>query len=242
MGRNSNTHQAVFKAADALLEQGVRPTQQNVRDMIGSGSITTINRALGDWWTTLSERLNRRQAHPELPEPVLRLANQTWDRALAYADNRFQEQSRVYTERIAALEASLSQAEQAGGQALIELQRDYQALLQRHAGLLEEVRQQNLTQQQLEERLFRAQGRLESAERELQQARQLDGGNLQQSDEVIEYRVKIRIQEEEIARLKKQNADLQSDNAGLRRKLAEAEASSLEQRHQLELIKARYSS
>ncbi|MCD8513030.1 MAG: DNA-binding protein [Nitrincola sp.] len=58
MARVSNTHQAVFKAADALLEKGVRPTQQNVREVIGSGSITTINKALGDWWASLSERLN----------------------------------------------------------------------------------------------------------------------------------------------------------------------------------------
>ncbi|TVQ71597.1 MAG: hypothetical protein EA373_04220 [Oceanospirillales bacterium] len=241
MARSSNTHQAVFKAADTLLEQGVRPTQQNVRDLIGSGSITTINKALGDWWGSLSERLNRRHDHPELPEPVIRLANQTWDRALAYAEKRFQEQSAVYSDRIRELEGLLSKAEQEGGHSLTELQKDYQTLLQKYTSVLDEVRVQHQSINSLEERLFRTSSKLEVTERELNQSRLSAGGNLQQSDEVIEYRVKIRIQEEEITRLKKQNADLQSDNASLRRALSEAEKESLERRHQLELAQARHS-
>lgn len=240
MARSSNTHQSVFKAADTLLEQGIRPTQQNVRELIGTGSITTINRALGDWWGTLSERLNRRQAHPELPEPVLKLASQTWDRALAYAEKRFHTQAAQYTDKINTLEQALKQAEQGGGQALSALQQEHQTLLQRHASLLEEFRQHGQDYRELEEKLFRTSARLDAAERELQQASQISPGT-SQNDEVIEYRVKIRIQEEEIARLKKQNTDLQSDNAGLRRQLSEAEKQTLEQRHQMELIKARYS-
>ncbi|WP_417583940.1 DNA-binding protein [Nitrincola sp.] len=240
MARSSNTHQSVFKAADTLLEQGIRPTQQNVRELIGTGSITTINRALGEWWGTLSERLNRRQAHPELPEPVLKLASQTWDRALAYAEKRFHEQAAQYTDKISVLEQALKQAEQGGGHALSLLQQEHQTLLQRHASLLEEFRQHSQDYRELEEKLFRTSARLDAAERELLHASQISPGK-PQNDEVIEYRVKIRIQEEEIARLKKQNTDLQSDNAGLRRQLNEAEKQALEQRHQMELIKARYS-
>lgn len=239
MARVSNTHQAVFKAADALLEKGVRPTQQNVRDVIGSGSITTINKALGDWWASLSERLNRRQDHPEIPEPVLRLANQTWDRALAYAEKRFYEQSAALNQKIHDLEVALSKAEQAGGQSLTELQKDYQAVLQRYTAALDELRDHRQSINLLEEKLFRCNANLEKSERELQQALLSGGVNTQQSDEVIEYRVKIRIQEEEIERLKKQNVDLQSDNASLRRALSVAEKESLESRHQLELAKAR---
>ncbi len=218
MARTSQTHQAVFKAADALLEKGVRPTQQNVREVIGSGSITTINKALGDWWATLSERLNRRQDHPELPEPVIRLANQTWDRALAYAEKRFHEQTHVYNEKIQMLEQALKEADQRGGQTLTLLQKDYQDLLQKHALLLDDVRQQHSASHAMEEKLFKSQSQVEILERELNQLRQGDV-NIHQSDEVIEYRVKIRIQEEEISRLKKQNADLQSDNASLRKTL-----------------------
>ncbi|KGK41798.1 hypothetical protein LH51_12280 [Nitrincola sp. A-D6] len=240
MARSSNTHQAVLKAADTLLEQGIRPTQQNVRELIGSGSITTINRALGDWWASLSERLHRRQDHPELPEPVVKLASQTWDRALAYAEKRFHEQVTLYSDKIATLEQALKQAEQGGGQALSALQHEHQALLQRHTVLLEEFRQHSQDYRDLEEKLFRVSAKLDTAERELHQASQISPG-LSQNDEVIEYRVKIRIQEEELARLKKQNTDLQSDNAGLRRQLSEAEKQTLEQRHQMELIKARYS-
>lgn len=240
MARSSNTHQSVLKAADTLLEQGIRPTQQNVRELIGSGSITTINRALGDWWASLSERLHRRQEHPELPEPVVKLASQTWDRALAYAEKRFHAQAEQYTDKINILEQALKQAEQGGGQALLALQQEHQTLLQRHASLLEEFRQHGQDYRELEEKLFRTSARLDAAERELQQASQISSGT-SQNDEVIEYRVKIRIQEEEIARLKKQNNDLQFDNAGLRRQLSDAEKQMLEQRHQMELIKAKYS-
>src|SRR5690349_14146348 len=76
MPRKSDTHSRVIEVADQLLEEGVRPTQQNVRERLGSGSLTTINRALNDWWHTLAQRISRRNEHPELPEPVLTLANQ----------------------------------------------------------------------------------------------------------------------------------------------------------------------
>lgn len=85
MPKKSDTREKVLQAADNLLQEGVRPTQQNVRERIGSGSITTINSALNSWWLTLSDRINRKDQHPELPDPVISAANQLWDQALAYA-------------------------------------------------------------------------------------------------------------------------------------------------------------
>ncbi|WP_293265183.1 DNA-binding protein [Neptunomonas sp.] len=92
MPKKSDTREKVFSAADTLLREGVRPTQQNVRDRIGSGSITTINSALNAWWSTLTDRMNRKDQHPELPEPVIGAANKLWDQALAYAHHSFKKE------------------------------------------------------------------------------------------------------------------------------------------------------
>lgn len=119
MPKKTDTRERVFHAADQLLAEGVRPTQQNVRERIGTGSLSTINVALNDWWRHLSERLERRNQHPELPEAVTIAASKLWDQALAYAHHALEQdraklarQTTENNEQIDALRQSIDALQQ----------------------------------------------------------------------------------------------------------------------------------
>ncbi len=86
MNEHDSTYQKVFIAADELLANGQRPTQQSVRDLLGTGSLTTINKALNAWWQSLGERLQMQRQRPDIPEPVFEMANGIWERALAHSE------------------------------------------------------------------------------------------------------------------------------------------------------------
>ena len=47
----------VFRAADALLAEGLRPTIERVRLKIGRGSPNTVSPMLERWFASLGERL-----------------------------------------------------------------------------------------------------------------------------------------------------------------------------------------
>lgn len=85
MPKQTDTIEKVQQAADQLLANGQRPTQQAIRDVIGTGSITTINKGLNIWWLSLSKRVSRQSEHPALPEPVITAASKLWDQALIYS-------------------------------------------------------------------------------------------------------------------------------------------------------------
>lgn len=217
MAKPNKTRELVHQAADQLLQQGVRPTQQNVRDLIGSGSLTTINKALGEWWQQLSLRMSRQEQHPELPEPVLTLAAQAWDRALAYAEDRFRVQRQDLTTKQQSLEEALRQAEAGSGQAVRDLQAQNGRLLEKCEALHDGVRELERHNMQLEERAFRLTAENDSLARQLKIGS--GAGQGAKSDLLIEAQVRIRIQDEEIDRLKRKNDELLNENAQLRKQL-----------------------
>ena len=69
------TYERVFEAADQMLANGQRSSQQNVRDTLDTGSLTTINKALNDWWQGLGERFVEQRKRPDIPEPVISSAD-----------------------------------------------------------------------------------------------------------------------------------------------------------------------
>lgn len=91
----------VWEAADALLQEGLRPTIERVRQKIGSGSPNTVSPMLERWFATLGQRLGGRgadRADPRdgshepnaeasrLPLTILQAAEQFWDAARREAD------------------------------------------------------------------------------------------------------------------------------------------------------------
>lgn len=219
MIHKQGTRERVFAAADALLEAGIRPTQQAVREKIGSGSLTTINRALNDWWQTLGERITRQQQHPELPEPVLNIANQLWDRALAYAENRFEEQRQQLLIEQQALHDRVNEQEHEGSQALQELQDQNGRLLNRCETLADEKHELEQRLLKADEQQYRLTSRLEELERKLREQQRMGESGGASSEALIEARVRLRIQEEELQRLRDRNDALNRENAMLRQKM-----------------------
>lgn len=76
----------VFKAADAVLARGERPTVERVRAQLGRGSPARVGQLLEQWWEQLAQRLKGHALLPELPGEAAQAFAQVWRLALAHAE------------------------------------------------------------------------------------------------------------------------------------------------------------
>lgn len=91
------TQDDVWKACDALLLEGARPTIERVRQKIGSGSPNTVSPYLETWFKHLGGRIKDPGAFaapPALPDPVIQAAQHFWEAALAETRRDFDERLR----------------------------------------------------------------------------------------------------------------------------------------------------
>lgn len=115
------TERDVHAAADALLQDGERPTIERVRLKLGRGSPNTITGFLNTWFAGLGERLaGARDA--SLPDPVARLAQDLWRAAQEEARRQAQASQAEQADRLAAERDRLAIVEQelAQGQARLQ--------------------------------------------------------------------------------------------------------------------------
>ncbi|HEY5718436.1 MAG TPA: DNA-binding protein [Motiliproteus sp.] len=108
----TDTYQQAQAVADRLLGQGVRPTQQLVRDELGHGSITTIHKALNDWWAGLGARLEHQARLPELPEAIGVAMQGLWEQAVMAAERSAEKQLLSMQAQVKRSHEALQQAEQ----------------------------------------------------------------------------------------------------------------------------------
>lgn len=90
------TENDVFKACDALLLEGARPTIERVRQQLGRGSPNTISPMLETWFKHLGGRIKDPGAFSApagVPDPVLQAAQHFWE--VAQADARRDVDERV---------------------------------------------------------------------------------------------------------------------------------------------------
>lgn len=99
----------VFKAADAVLARGERPTVERVRIELGRGSPARVGQLLEQWWEQLAHRLKGRALLPELPGEVAQVFAETWRLAFAHADTSAQAALTEEQNRLFALHTSLTQ-------------------------------------------------------------------------------------------------------------------------------------
>lgn len=91
------TQEDVWKACDALLLEGARPTIERVRQKIGRGSPNTVSPFLETWFKHLGGRIKDPGAFaapPALPDPVQQAAQHFWETALAQTRLDFDERLR----------------------------------------------------------------------------------------------------------------------------------------------------
>jgi len=211
----SRDTQALAKlTADQLLKEGIKPTQQNVRERMGTGSITTINKALNAWWTELGERFSLAQSQPNIPEPIAESANNLWKQALAYAAKELEDKRAALEKEFSERYAEISQNTKHEDQELKELRSQCLRLLQNNEALNNEKATALSSLAECENKLMAAQVDNQRLERELKQVEAISG-TTRDIDNFIELQVENRVLKEENKRLLKQIDSLSNEKAAL---------------------------
>ncbi len=86
------TKEQIIEAAEALVAQGIRPTQAAVRTAVGGGSFTTISEALKAWKAAKTEEhaLVEVQVPTSVIEKVQSLQVAVWQSAVAEAEKKLE--------------------------------------------------------------------------------------------------------------------------------------------------------
>lgn len=139
-------YEDVAQAADALLQDGLRPTIERIRLHIGRGSPNTVSPMLEQWFSGLGERLGgaggrAKQGADSLPDIVLKAASALWATARDTAQTQAAE---ACAEQRASLDGEAQQLHEARTQ--LEAR---ELLLQERLRAMEEALQ--LSARQLEE-------------------------------------------------------------------------------------------
>jgi hypothetical protein len=129
MGRPGLSYQDIQKAAATLLQRGVNPSIQRIRELLGTGSNSTIGQYLKRWQ---QEQLDNSLSTPPpaVPEVVTVTLEQCWKVALEQAQAHFQEQ-REQADRAVKI------AEQARDEARLERDQFHREAAERRQDLTE---------------------------------------------------------------------------------------------------------
>jgi Plasmid replication region DNA-binding N-term len=214
----------VWRAADALLLDGQRPTIERVRQHIGRGSPNTVSPHLDTWFSRLGSRIADPQVFrgptPDTaPDPVQALAQQLWDTAQALA--RGQAESRALD---AEALASAAQAERDASLAALATER---ARSQALAGELDALRIAHAAEHaSLTERLLALGRQVQAGADALADARQRHAADLADAAQRVqqaERRASADMDRERQARLRAQTL-VQDERAAAAQALADERA------------------
>jgi len=119
MARPGVEYEAVERVARQLMSQGQHPSVHKIREILGTGSNTTIGNHLKTWQTSFAA--SKSPALPEsVPEDLMNPLDDFWSLALARAEANYQK----YKEE---LETKMAAAESAKDEALAQLTEKTQA-------------------------------------------------------------------------------------------------------------------
>lgn len=109
MARPGITYEDVSKIVAQLLEQGLHPSIQRIREILGTGSNSTINGHLQRWRQELGSRPKTAMSS-QIPEALTSALETIWRTALEHAEATYQEQREQAAQAVAAAEQSRDQA------------------------------------------------------------------------------------------------------------------------------------
>jgi chromosome segregation ATPase len=201
MARSGIRYEEVQAAAETLLGRGLNPTIQRVRELLGTGSNTTISEHLKNWQQQLAET-PKVILPPAIPEAVAAALDAFWKIAVHHAEAAFDEQ------RNAAAQA-VSQAEQSRDDAIAEQQQAQSAV----NDLRRELESTQAAARELADRLLVEQERRAAAEAAIQAAEQ----RVQAAMDTV-----AQIRAETTARIAQTETVLQQTRADMAKQLAEA--------------------
>jgi chromosome segregation ATPase len=120
MARSGIRYEEVRDAAETLLGRGLNPTIQRVRELLGTGSNTTISEHLKSWQQQLADA-PRIVLPPTVPEAVMAALDAFWKIAVQHAEAAFEEQRATAARAVAEAEqlrdAALADQRQAQAEA-----------------------------------------------------------------------------------------------------------------------------
>ena len=106
------TKEQVADAAAAIQAEGVEPTYMNVRERLGSGSFSTIQKYLKDWRGSGAE--TKPKEAEELPEPfrevLQRFGLEAWRAVSVWAKDELEEARKDFERRVAENQAEAEKA------------------------------------------------------------------------------------------------------------------------------------
>src|SRR5690554_1629439 len=191
MARIGIQYDDVCGAIDTLIARGESPSVQKIREVLGTGSFTTISDHLREWRSRRESKSDLPVSHT-MPEAVLRLAESFWQRAQeasgkTLAQYREEADRRVEEAQVAIQEAlrQVEDAEQREAALTTHLAGTEQRLEARSAALvrLESERDQWQAQiRQAEERLARTVQQLDKLQQDNEQLVQVHQQALAERD------------------------------------------------------------
>ena len=201
MARSGIRYEEVQATAETLLGRGLNPTIQRVRELLGTGSNTTISEHLKHWQQQLADA-PKAVLPPATPEAVATAMDAFWKIAVQHAETAFEEQRAAAAQAVAA-------AEQACAAAIAEQQQ-----LQAEADQLRrQIETAQTVSRELADRLLVEQERRTAAETAIQAAEQ----RVQAATETI-----AQIRTETAARIAQAETALQQIRTDMAHQLAEA--------------------
>lgn len=209
------TEKDVWKAADALLLEGRRPTVEGVRQQIGRGSPNTVTPYLDTWFRGLGRRLQDPGAFSSpsaVPEPIATAASHFWEVALAAARGQ--------------VETELAHQRE-------ELDRERQALRDAQLELLAEKAALEVTKSAMDETVSLAKAQLGEANRQIQTLEERlathEGRNRDLADDLRDLRNTLEaeraaVTQERILAAQERAGEVERHQAAERRWLTEVDA------------------
>lgn len=180
--------QDIWRAADAVLQAGERPTVERIRQQMGRGSPNTIGPHLDDWFRGLSMRLNR-AIHPEsrLPAAIEEGMQALWAQAQKMAASNALGALSKEHERLANDQLALHTQQQ-------EVHQREMQLIERKAGMDESQRLASAQIAQLSTQLNNA----EKATEQIRQRLSQESLARNQAQFSLQEALQIQIQKDEI--------------------------------------------
>lgn len=202
MARSGIRYEEVQNAAETLLGRGLNPTIQRVRELLGTGSNTTISEHLRNWQQQMAAA-PRAVLPPAMPETVATAVDTFWKTAVQHAETAFE------AHRLAA-EQAVAAAEQARDEAAAEQARWQTAARE----LQQELDSSRASARSLADRLLVEQERRASAELAVQAAEQ----RIQAAAETV-----AQIRAETTARVGRLETTLEQLRTDMEQRLTEAQ-------------------
>ncbi|HHL18786.1 MAG TPA: DNA-binding protein [Thiothrix sp.] len=138
------------QVANMLLQQGIQPTWRLIREILGTGSATTLQNVVNNYWAELGKRLNHLEKRADIPNGLAKEFNKLWDKALKQAQAEIEERLKSdFAEAKAVKDDIQKQLTQLDA----ELEQVQTEKIQQEKKYIEESRNHKITLQQLSTQL-----------------------------------------------------------------------------------------